>query len=263
MTPPKHEKRLHSTPLVICLCLLAFAWGEALASPSAVTPASEKTFAQLAPFGLPASAGLHPDWILDTLPQSGVPSTQFDWMVLGQERALRVQTNSSYGLIRHPWRGAHPLVIRWRWRLDQALTQADLKTKQGDDAAIKICLMFDQALEDIPLWERLSLQLARQVSDKPLPSATLCYVWDKRYAVGHQGHNPYTARVRYIVVDDDSSPQEKWIERERNVAQDFALLFGSETRGLPPVTAVVVGADSDNTQGRSLAYVQSLHWVFP
>jgi len=30
---------------------------------------------------------------------------------------------------------------------------------------------------------------------------------------------------------------------------------------LPPVTAVAVGADSDNTQGKSLGYVAQLRWL--
>lgn len=53
----------------------------------------------------------------------------------------------------------------------------------------------------------------------------------------------------------------QWVSQRRNIAEDFALLFGQESPALPPLTAVAVGADSDNTRGSSLAYVTQLRWL--
>lgn len=39
---------------------------------------------------------------------------------------------------------------------------------------------------------------------------------------------------------------------------DFLRLFGDESSTVPPVLASAVGADSDNTGGRSLAYIADL-----
>jgi hypothetical protein len=44
------------------------------------------------------------------------------------------------------------------------------------------------------------------------------------------------------------------------VTEDFARLFGQESRSTPPVIAVAVGADSDNTGGQSLAYLTQMRW---
>jgi hypothetical protein len=45
------------------------------------------------------------------------------------------------------------------------------------------------------------------------------------------------------------------------VADDFQALFGAESPATPPVIAVAVGGDSDNTQGQSLAFLSQLRWL--
>ena len=150
--------------------------------------------------------------------------------------------------------------MNWRWRLEQPLTAADIHTKAGDDAALKVCVMFDQPLADIPFFQRAALGLARTATGQNLPSATLCYLWDSRYPAGTHGPNPYSARVRYIVLNGAESSTGQWVSQRRRIADDFALLFGQETKALPPITAIAVGADSDNTQGSSLAYLAQLRW---
>ncbi|HSN78943.1 MAG TPA: DUF3047 domain-containing protein, partial [Rhodoferax sp.] len=167
----------------------------------------------------------------------------------------------SYGVLTHAWQGAAPEFLSWRWRLEQPLGNADIKSKAGDDAALKVCVMLDQPLADIPFLQRSALALARSVSGQNLPSATLCYLWDSRYPAGTRGPNPYSARVRYIVLNGSESDAGQWVTQRRRIADDFALLFGQETLSLPPVTAVAVGADSDNTQGSSLGYVAQLRWL--
>jgi hypothetical protein len=66
--------------------------------------------------------------------------------------------------------------------------------------------------------------------------------------------------VRYIVLNGTESDTTQWANQRRRIADDFALLFGQETKTLPPITAIAVGADSDNTLGGSLAYLAQLRW---
>lgn len=254
MTQPLARRlvaRLSSRLLGLLIMSLACSKAEAADKPAG---------SQLAPFGAERARGIHPAWVLEGLPDPAVPLTAFEWSSEGQPGALRIQTDRSYGLLRHGWHGPHASTISWRWRLDRPLPEADIQTKQGDDAALKLCIMFDQPLQDLPFLQRLALSVARQASNKDLPSATLCYVWDKRYPVDQSGANPYTERVRYIVVDSATSPLQQWLWRTRDVRADFMRLFGSESNQAAPVTAVAVGADSDNTQGQSLGYVQVVRW---
>ena len=133
--------------------------------------------------------------------------------------------------------------------------------KAGDDAALKVCVMFDQPLADIPFFQRAALALARSATGQNLPSATLCYLWDSRYPAGTRGANPYSARVRYIVLNGSETANGQWVNQRRRIADDFASLFGTESAVLPPVVAIAVGADSDNTGGASSAYLARLGWL--
>lgn len=215
----------------------------------------------LAPLVSPGNPAPHPVWQLSGLPDNKAPRSTFEALVLNGETVLALRTQGSYGVLTHAWQGTAPPSLSWRWRLEQPLAAADIKTKAGDDAALKVCVMLDQPLADIPFLQRSVLALARSVSGQNLPSATLCYLWDSRYPAGTRGANPYSARVRYMVLNGVESATGQWVNQRRNIAEDFALLFGQESAALPPVTAVAVGADSDNTQGNSLGYVTQLRWL--
>jgi hypothetical protein len=218
--------------------------------------------AQLAPFSATGALPLHPAWHLTGLPgKLKVPTSRFEISKLGDVAVLQISTDSSYGVLTHAWQGATPAQLAWRWRVQQPLVNADLRTKAGDDAALKVCVMFDQPLADIPLLQRAGLALARAATGQDLPSATLCYVWDAKLPPGTSGSNPYSARVRYLVLDGLNAPSGQWQNQQRRVAEDFRALFGAESAVTPPVIAVAVGADSDNTQGQSLAYLSQLRWL--
>ncbi len=216
---------------------------------------------QLAPFGNAPGTGPSPAWKVSGLPDNKAPLSQFEWRPVDGQAALALRTTASYGVMTHAWRGPAPAELAWRWRLDQPIAQADIQTKAGDDAALKVCVMFDQPMTDIPFLQRAALGIARTATGQNLPSATLCYLWDIRYTAGTRGPNPYSGRVRYIVVSGSDARLGQWVNQRRRVAEDFALMFGQETKTLPPITAVAVGADSDNTKGSSLGYLTDLRWL--
>jgi Protein of unknown function (DUF3047) len=243
-------------PKVIASCALLFCMPGAFAQTVASAPR-----AVLAPFAAASGSALHPSWQLSGLPDNKAPRSAFEAITLNGDAVLALRTQASYGVLTHAWQGAAPEFLSWRWRLEQPLAAANIKTKTGDDAALKVCVMLDQPLADIPFLQRSVLALARSVSGQNLPSATLCYLWDSRYPAGASGPNPYSARVRYMVLNGAESATGQWVSQRRNIAADFAALFGQESQPLPPITAVAVGADSDNTQGSSLGYVAQLRWL--
>lgn len=215
----------------------------------------------LAPFS--ASAGTTPPaaWRAVGLPQGKAPLAQMDITPLDGARVLRLQTDKSYGTLVHTvaaWTPGPDATLQWRWRLDTPLAQPDLRSKAGDDAALKVCVMYNMPLDGIPFLERNLLRLARSVSGEALPSATVCYVWDTTLAQGTALPNVYSARVRYIVLDGASSAPGQWRSHQRNMSADFMRLFRDETTTQPPVSAVAVGADADNTSGHSLAYLSDI-----
>lgn len=219
---------------------------------------------------VPADGAAASTWRFVGFPKSkaDIPATRFELGDVQGERALKVSTRASYGTWVHDLPKTEPGRLQWRWRLDQPLTGgkvvADIQTKAGDDAALKVCVMFDHPLDRVPFVERTLLRIARSVSGEDLPAATLCYVWDGVHPAGLQGPNPYTPRVRFITLQGKGAPLAQWQTETRDVAADFAKLFADELptgAAVPKVRAVLVGADSDNTGAESVGWVKTLNWT--
>ena len=201
-----------------------------------------------------ARGRLHEAWREAKLPQQKFPATRYAIETVDGRAALRMEADGSYGNLVHELRTeAQGLTLTWRWRVDRFAEDADLRRKEGDDNAAKVCVFFDLPLERVPFVERQLLRLARSKTGENLPAATVCYVWDRQIAAGSAVPNPYSRRMRYLVLR--SAETGRWHEEKRDVAADFLKLFGDEASSAPAVIGVAVGADADNTKGRSLAFV--------
>ena len=262
--PMPMNTRVRLTRLTLALTLL-----------SAIAPAASAQGAtNLAPL-ITADGSASSAWRFVGFPkkQADLPATRFEAGKADGQAGLKVTTAASYGTWVQPWQGAAPQRLQWRWRLDEPLRggsrEADLLSKAGDDAALKVCVMFDHALDSVPFFERTLLRIARSVSGENLPAATLCYVWDSAGPAPRQGTNPYTRRVRFISLQGRNAPLSQWVGASRDVAQDFANLFADELpqgaqtprSELPAVTTVLIGADSDNTASHSTGWVADLRWA--
>lgn len=142
-------------------------------------------------------------------------------------------------------------VLRWRWKITNVLKASDIRVRDGDDYPARVYVMFDYPLEKLPFAERTKLRLARALHDPNLPAATLCYVWDSRAPAGTIVPSSYTDRVRMVVVESGASRVNRWLDVERDVAADFRAAFGEAA---PPVTAVAIASDTDNTGESTTAY---------
>ena len=208
-----------------------------------------------------STSGQAPEpWRVVGVPKGKIPLAKIDVLAVDDVKVLRLKSDKSYATLVYDMKSYMPTsssVLKWRWRLDEPVANANLRQKAGDDAALKVCLMFDMPTDGLPFSERALLGLARSISGEKLPAATLCYVWDLNLPAGTLIDNAYTKRVKFWVLDGKGSEASltKWKSHERNVAQDFIKAFGAESKDMPPIEAIVVGADSDNTGGSSLAYV--------
>lgn len=200
-----------------------------------------------------------PPWRVVGLPRQSKPYTTFRIVDLDGARVLRVEADASYGNLVHPLRLSDVRPhLAWRWRVDEFVDGADLRTRSGDDTALKVCVFFDLPLERVPFVERQILRVARAHSGEDLPAATVCYVWDAQLPVGTRLDNAYTRRMRYIVLESGRDSLHRWLSERRDVAADFLSVFGSESSDVPAVTGVALGADADNRKGHSLAHVADL-----
>lgn len=222
------------------------------------TAAVHGTAAELAVFSTATSATPPAPWQYVALPERyAKPLTAIDIHTLDGKKTLRLRADKSWGTVAHPWTGSAK-TIEFQWRLDKALTQANFKAKSTEDAALKVCASFDMPAERMPVAERSLFKLAQFFSREKLPTATLCYVWANTEGLSSIHASPTTARVRYMVLDNASSPLKMWQSHKRKLGDDFLKAFGAESPNVPAITTIIVGADADNTQDTSLGYVADM-----
>ena len=238
---------------VFCLAAAALGSGVAVAQPQPLI--RPLTGAGAAPGELPPAP-----WAVALLPGQTIPATQFGLAQMDGRTVLRIAAAGSYGNLVHPLPGLPGQgQLSWRWRVDALNTAADLRRREGDDSSLKLCVLFDLPLAQVPFVERQLLRVARSRSATPLPAATVCYVWDAQLPEGTRLDNAYSRRVRYLILRSRPASAGQWFAERRDVAADFRLLFGDESpHQVPPLLAIAVGADGDNTGGRSLAHLADL-----
>ena len=234
-------------PLVPACASFLFAAGSALAADAA-----------LAPFGAAGGAPQAP-WKVVGLPQQTKPFTRFSVVEVDGKRAVKIEADLSYGNIVHQLKDvAAPAQLSWQWRIEKPIEAADLREKRGDDTAVKVCVFYDMPMDNVPFADRQLLRLARSKTSDPVPTATVCYVWDAKLAAGTTLDNAFTRRMRYIVLESGTDRLNKWVAEKRDVGADFLKLFSDESKTVPPIVGIAVGADSDNTQSKSVAYVSGI-----
>lgn len=231
------------------------------ASLAAAMPALAADAAALTPF---KEAGPPPaPWHVIGLPgqnPQAKPFTAFSVVEIDGRKALRVEAKESFGNLVHRLKWSAPTAtLAWQWRVDKPVPNADLRVKQGDDTALKICVSFDLPIDQVPFLERQLLKVGQAKTDEPLSTANVCYVWGAKLPIGTMLDNAFSRRTRYIVLQSESSGLEQWKTEKRDVNADFEKLFADESPGkVPAITAIGIGADSDNTKGHSLGYVSNI-----
>ncbi|MBS7807453.1 DUF3047 domain-containing protein [Variovorax sp. PCZ-1] len=193
------------------------------------------------------------------------PVSQFDLTDLDGTHVLRVKADKSWGTLAHPVNEVVKpgSLLKWRWRLEQPLAKADIHAKATEDSPLKVCLSFDMPADSIPSGERALFKLAQLFSKEKIPTATLCYIWGSKETIGYEQASLFTARVRFIVVANETTPLKAWQNKERNIHADFLKAFGHESAAVPALSAILIGADADNTLGSSTGYVGDVQFINP
>lgn len=203
--------------------------------------------AAIAPFSAARPGGTLPQgWKPLTLP--GVPAPRFELVQEGGATVLRARSAAAAGTVSHALdvSPAERPLLEWRWKVDRVVAGADLAERSGDDFAARVYVFYDVPVGSLPFGARVKTLLARAIWGERLPTAAVCYVWDNRHAPGTSAWNPYTDRVRTVVLRS-GSPGE-WAQESRDLEADFRAAFGGQWTGpVPRVTGIAVGNDTDQT----------------
>lgn len=193
----------------------------------------------------PLGAGLPPGWRHQTLPKVE-RANQFALVADQGQRVLQIRSQASASSWAAPLAvdPARLPLLQWRWKVSRALTGSDLRHREGDDYAARLYVLFALPVERLPLADRLRIPALRLLTGVDIPAAALCYVWGRAQSVGSSGWNPYTDRVRMLVLDSGDVHAGQWRSHARDVTRDWADAFGG---AVPRISGVALSADTDNT----------------
>jgi len=159
---------------------------------------------------------------------------------------------SASGLIRHvDIAPADRPVLRWQWKAKNVIAKGNVKRKDGDDYPARIYVSFRYSPERLSLLERAKYAAARVVYGEYPPHAGLNYIWDSMAPVGTIVPNPFTDRVKMIVVESGPQRLRQWLLYERDIVADYRAAFGEDP---PPVSGVALMTDADNTGETATAH---------
>lgn len=207
----------------------------------------------------PGSA-LPAPWRLTTLPR--VTPSRYTLTEHQGQTVLHAQADHAAASLTHPLqidaaRVRQGLRLRWRWKVDAVIDAADMHSKEGDDFAARVYVMFDLPTERLSLGERMKLAAARALYGPDIPSAALCYVIDNRNPVGTAIWSPYSRTTRVIVLRSGAQAAGRWWDESRDPNADFRQAWGFDA---PSIVGLAVACDTDQTAAQAQAWFGDLRW---
>lgn len=198
----------------------------------------------------PAGAAGQP-WSHQAFP--GKTPTDFHYVRLDGRDAIAVDARSSASILRQKLRVEPQDLgrVHFSWKVAALMAEADLATRDKDDAPVRLVLMFDGDRSRFSPRDAALSELARALTGEQLPYGTLMYVWSSRRAPGTVIVSPRTDRIRKLVLEAGAARLNQWLDYERDIRADYQRVFGEPPGAL---VGVALMTDSDNTRSRVRAW---------
>jgi len=126
-------------------------------------------------------------------------------------------------------------VLSWRWKIADTIPGGDARKKSTDDYAARVYVVF-------PHWFFPKTR-------------TLNYIWANQLPQGTAVPSPYTGNSIMFAARSGRAQRGAWIVERHNVLEDYRRLFGEDP---PPVGAIAVMTDTDNTGGTAEAWYDDI-----
>jgi hypothetical protein len=142
-------------------------------------------------------------------------------------------------------------VVQWRWKVINILKKGDVRRKEGDDYPARIYVTFEYDSSKLGFFEKAKYEAVRLLYGQYPPIGAINYIWESKAPMGTTIPNPYTKRVRMIVVESGETKLNQWMSEERNIYEDYKNAFSHEP---PMISGVAIMTDMDNTGDSAIAY---------
>jgi hypothetical protein len=130
--------------------------------------------------------------------------------------------------------------LSWSWKIGRTIGKGDERTKEGDDYAARVYVVFPSVL----FWKTRAVN----------------YIWANRLPRGDFLPNAYTGNAVMVAVESGDGNAGRWIDEERNLAEDYRRAFGEDP---PKVGAVAIMTDTDNTGEQAVAWYGAIRFLPP
>lgn len=122
-------------------------------------------------------------------------------------------------------------LLSWSWKIEHTIKKGDEKTKEGDDFAARVYVVFPRGFFS--------------------KTRAICYVWGNRLPRGGHVSSPFTNNVITVAVDSGNEQAGHWKSHQRNIYDDYRTFFSEEPTRLG---AIAIMTDSDNTGESAVGY---------
>lgn len=169
---------------------------------------------------------------------SFVGNTKYQLIWLDGREAVHAKSSATAsGLFRNiridlkktPW-------LYWRWRVDSIGSDANERSRAGDDYPARIYVV-------------------KKGNLFPWRTRSVNYVWSSNQPVGSSWNSAFTSLSKMVAVQSGGAKTGQWLEQRRNVREDFRQLFGEE---VDVIDVVAIMTDSDNTGAIFSAYYEQI-----
>jgi hypothetical protein len=142
-------------------------------------------------------------------------------------------------------------VVQWRWKVSNILKKGNVNRKEGDDYPARIYITFEYDSNKLGFFEKIKYETIKLLYGQYPPHGAINYIWESKAPIGTAVPNPYTDRVKMIVVESGEAKLHLWVNEERNLYEDYKKAFGEEP---PMISGVAIMTDTDNTGESAIAY---------
>lgn len=145
---------------------------------------------------------------------------------------------------------AYP-IVQWRWKVTNIYKNGDVTKKEGDDYPARLYVAFEYDSARVGFFDKAKYEGARLLYGQYPPLGAINYIWESRAPKGMIVSNPYTDRVRMVVMESGTERLNTWVTEERNLLEDYRKAFDDEPTA---ISGVAIMTDSDNTKEAATTY---------
>ena len=186
----------------------------------------------------------------------GAKKARTDYQIINDDDISYLQIQSSKSasgiLWKFKFKPHESPILKWRWKVDTLIEDADGREKSGDDYAVRIFVLFANDSNEVSFWDEIKNTAFQITFGYEPPHSGLIFVWANSEQDDKFFPSPYSKDLVIWNIRQGKKEIQKWIDEKINILECYQQAFKKK----PPQSAsLVIMGDSDNTGENSKAYV--------